>query len=146
MKNIYALIAIVTITACNTPVKPINGTWRMFAAKMIKGTDTTSTFPVEGQEMIKIINNTHFAFFKHDLKHGTDSAKAVYDTGGGTYTLVGDVYTEHLDYCNYREWEDKSFTFNLQIKQDTLIQKGIEKIEGLQVNQEIIEMYVRIPR
>jgi hypothetical protein len=144
--KIYVL-ALIVITACNAPVKPtspVNGTWRMFAAKMIKGKDTTSTFPVEGQEMIKVLNDTHFAFFKHDLKHGADSAKAVYDSGAGTYTLNGGVYTENLDYCNYREWENKSFTFNLQVKGDTLIQKGIEKIEGLQVNQEIIEMYVRI--
>jgi hypothetical protein len=117
----------------------------MFAAKIIKGKDTTITFPVEGQEMIKVLNDSHFAFFKHDLKHGTDSATAVYDSGAGTYTLSGEIYTEHLDYCNYREWENKSFTFNLQVKQDTLIQKGIEKIDSLQVNQEIIEMYVRVP-
>jgi hypothetical protein len=151
--KIHALIflAVATCTSCTrttvtvTQSSPINGTWRMFAAKMIKGKDTTITFPVEGQEMIKILNNTHFAFFKHDLQHGKDSTKAVYDTGSGTYTLDGETYTEHLTYCNYREWEDKDFTFNLQVKKDTLIQKGIEKIEGLQVNQEIIEMYVRVP-
>jgi hypothetical protein len=148
MKN--ATLIILTVAAflsCNTPVQPaVNGTWKLFASSMIKGNDTTVTYPVSGEEseMIKVLNGDHFAFFKHDLKHGKDAARVIFDSGAGRYTLKGDVYTEFLDYCNYRDWEDKTFTFNLQIKQDTLIQRGVEKIEGLNINQEIIEMYVRV--
>src|SRR4051812_14837745 len=99
---VLIIAAIAACTSCTnsrtvitvTDKSPVNGTWRMFSARVIKGNDTTTTFPVEGQEMIKILNNTHFAFFKHDLKHGKDSSNNVYDTGGGTYTLDGEKYTE----------------------------------------------------
>ena len=80
--------------------------------------------------MIKIINATHFSFLNHDLKKGTDST-AIFSAGGGRYTLSGDQYTEHLEYCSYREWEGNTFSFTLAIAGDTLIQQGVEKIEDL---------------
>ena len=55
-----------------TQDSPIMGTWRLLSGKLIKGKDTTYTDYTKGQEMIKIINKTHFAFLRHDLKHGKD--------------------------------------------------------------------------
>ncbi len=147
------LIAIVvaSLLSCNekkepsaaSTTSPLNGTWKLISAKSVENKDTTITAPVAGQETIKIFNDSYFAFFTHDLKHGTDSPK-VYGSGSGTYTLVNDVYSEHLEYCTYREWEDKDFSFVMQIKKDTIIQNGIEKIDSLNINHEIIETYVRI--
>lgn len=92
--------------------------------------------------MIKIINATHFAFLKHDLTHGKDSA--IYESGAGKYTLEGNQYTEHLDFCNAREWEGHNFQFTVTISNDTLLQTGIEKLENLGVNRLIIEKYARV--
>jgi hypothetical protein len=144
-------IAVVSLLSCNTKnepsaaatTSPLNGTWKLISAKSIQSKDTTITAPVAGQETIKIFNDSYFAFFTHDLKHGADSP-AVYGSGSGTYTLVNDVYSEHLEYCTYREWEDKDFSFVMQIKKDTIIQNGIEKIDSLNINHEIVETYVRI--
>ncbi|SHN39801.1 hypothetical protein [Chitinophaga sp. CF418] len=122
---------------------PLTGTWKLISAKSIQNKDTTITAPVAGQETIKIFNDSYFAFFTHDLNHGADST-AVYGSGSGTYTLVKDVYSEHLEYCSYRGWEDKDFSFVLQIRQDTIIQSGIEKIDSLNINHEIVETYVKI--
>ena len=92
--------------------------------------------------MIKVINETHFAFFNHDLNNGK-KADALFFGGGGKYTLKDSIYTEHLEYFNNRDWENNKFDFTLKVKNDTLIQKGIEKVEKLGVDRIIIEKYVR---
>jgi hypothetical protein len=76
------------------------------------------------------------------LNNGKDSA-AVYFAGGGKYTLKDSLYTENLEYFSLREWENNKFDFVVKVQNDTLTQKGIEKIEKLGVDQIIIEKYVR---
>lgn len=91
--------------------------------------------------MIKIINGTHFAF----LKHSTQKDSALnFDAGGGRYTLIGNNYTEHLDFYNDRNWEDKAFNFTVTVKNDTLIQRGVEKVEKAGIDRIIIEKYVKV--
>jgi hypothetical protein len=92
---------------------------------------------------IKIINDTHFAFLQHDLKKGQDS-DAVFVSGGGRYSLSDSLYTEHLEYCNARNWEGNDFKFTISIKADTLIQTGVEKVESAGVNRINIEKYIRV--
>ena len=91
-------------------------------------------------------NDTHFAFLKHDLNKGKDTATASFGSGGGSYTLTDSSYTEHLEYCNDRQWEGNDFTFTITIKNDTLIQSGIEKVEGAGINRLNIEKYVRMKK
>lgn len=122
---------------------PVNGTWRLLSATIVEGGDTTVTDYQSGQMAIKIINDTHFSFFRHDLNKGKDST-AVFVAGAGSYSLKGNEYTEHLEYCNYREWEDNTFSFDLSLAGDTLIQTGIEKIEELGVDRINTETYIRI--
>ena len=92
--------------------------------------------------MIKIINETHFSFLNHDLKKGQDRVK-IFAAGGGRYTLSDDQYTESLEYCSDREWEGHEFKFTIAIKNDTLTQTGIEKIEAQGISRLNIEKYVR---
>ena len=93
--------------------------------------------------MIKIINKTHFAFLKHNLNTKKDSSNN-FDAGGGSYTLKGNKYTEHLDYYSDKNWEGKSFDFTVTFKGDTLIQKGLEKVENENIDRIIIEKYLKI--
>jgi hypothetical protein len=123
-------------------VTPIEGTWELISGEIIIKDDTAFTDYTRDQKMIKIINGSHFAFLKHDLNKGKDSA--IYGSGGGTYTLVDSTYTEQLDYCSDREWEGHSFKFKISISNDTLVQTGIEKLEKLGVDQVIIEKYMRL--
>ncbi len=150
LKTAYALFfsaAITTLFTCKQEVKNsnLNGTWKLISSELITNGQSERTFPVQGQEMIKIFNDTHFAFFKHDINKGKDK-NAVFDSGSGTYSLEGNVYKEHLAFCNYRDWENHNFTFNLTIRQDTIIQRGVEKIDSLNINHEIVETYVRIKK
>ncbi len=82
-------------TAANDPASspvaetpsPIVGTWKLVSATTIIKQDTTVTDYTRGQEMIKVINGSHFAFLRHDMNQGKDTA--IFGAGGGTYTLSG---------------------------------------------------------
>lgn len=152
-QNLLAVIAL-GFAACNHPktietqtAKPssIIGTWQLISDKIITNGDTAITYPVKGKpdEMIKMYNNTHFAFIQHDLSKGKIHTP-FFSSGAGTYTLKGENYTENLQYCTAREWEGHDFNFKLTIHNDTLVQKGIEKLDSLKINREIVETYVRM--
>lgn len=148
MKKLFSIIAISSlIISCKTESKQdsssINGTWKLISGTLIEKGDTTFTDYTKGKNAIKIINDTHFSFLNHDLNKGKDST-ASFGAGGGKYTLVGNKYTEFLEYCNAREWENNKFEFTITVKNDTLIQTGIEKIDSIGVNRLNIEKYVKV--
>jgi hypothetical protein len=122
---------------------PITGTWKLLSGTLIEKSDTTVTDYTKNVSFIKIINDTHFAFLQHDLNKGKDSTVA-FGAGGGSYTLKNSLYTEKLEYCNAREWENNDFTFVIGIKNDTLIQRGVEVVESAGINRINIEKYMRI--
>ena len=144
----FALVATL-ILSCNAGTKtdnarlPITGTWQLISGTTITGNDSSVIDYTKGQRMIKIINDNHFAFLKHDLNAPADSSNN-FDAGGGSYTLAGNAYTEHLDYYKDRNWEGKTFNFTVSIQNDTLIQTGIEKVEAAGVDHKIIEKYARL--
>jgi hypothetical protein len=148
MKNTLVALALspMLLLACQTDNRQtlsINGTWQLVSGTTItKGVSTVTDY-TKDQRMIKIINNDHFAFLKHDLHAPKDSSNH-FDAGGGSYTLKGDQYTEHLDYYSDRDWEGKSFSFTVSIQNDTLIQRGQERVEAENIDREIIERYVRV--
>ena len=123
--------------------KSIEGTWRLLTGTLIEKGDTTVTDYTKNVSFIKIINDSHFAFVQHDLKKGKDSI-AIFSAGAGRYELKDSTYTEHLEYCTAREWEGHDFSFTVDIRADTLVQSGIERIDSLGINRMNIEKYVRI--
>lgn len=147
------IITIALLTACNnasqqtstTQTKlPIQGTWKLISGTLIEKNDTTVTNYGNDTSFIKIINGDHFAFLSHDIKGGKDSATAFFSCGGGAYDLKDSTYTEHLEYCNDRQWEGNDFSFTITINNDTLTQQGLEKIDSIGVNRINIEKYVRL--
>lgn len=142
----------ITLLACNSyaqknqlhnQANSIQGTWKLISGTTIENNDTTVTDYTKDKSFIKVINATHFAFMGHDLNKGKDSA-ALFTCGGGKYELNGTAYTEHLEYCNAREWEGNDFNFTINITNDTLTQQGLEKIDSIGVNRINIEKYVRL--
>jgi hypothetical protein len=125
------------------PPISIIGTWQLISGTTILAKDTQVVDYTKNQKAIKIINATHFCFLIHDLNKGKDP-NPTFSAGGGHYTLAGDRYTEFLEYCNAREWENNKFEFTISIKNDTLEQQGIEKIDSIGVNRLNIEKYVRV--
>jgi hypothetical protein len=122
---------------------PLQGTWQLISGTLIEKGDTSITDYTKNVSFIKIINASHFAFLQHDLKKGKDSA-AVYSSGGGSYSLVDSLYTEHLEYCSDRVWEGNDFKFTIEVKNDTFIQRGIEIVESAGINRINIEKYKRV--
>lgn len=146
MKRALVFGLLVIMTASCSEVKnesKLEGTWKLISGTLVEKGDTTVTDYTRGQSMIKIINSTHFAFLNHDLNKGKDST-AVFGAGGGVYTFDGDQYTEYLEYCTHREWEGNTFQFTVTVKNDTLIQSGVEKIENLGIERLNIERYSRV--
>ena len=115
----------------------------MVSATTTEKDTTFSTFDPT-HKMIKIINPTHFAFLNHAVMPGKDSAANAFTAGGGKYSLVDSVYTEHLDYFTDRQWENNQFQFVVKITNDTLIQKGVEKVDKLGIDRVIVETYKKV--
>jgi hypothetical protein len=152
MKQLFTALAFTLFISCNdkphndnkTPENSLQGTWKLLTGTLIEKGDTTITDYTKGRSFVKIINASHFAFITHDLSKGKDSLSAEFSAGAGTYSLKGNSYTEHLEYCNAREWEDHDFTFTVAISGDTLIQSGVEKIEAQGINRMNTEKYIRV--
>lgn len=122
---------------------PIQGTWQLLSSTLFENGQETFSDYTKSQRMIKIINDTHFSFLKHDLKLNKEGNHN-FDAGGGRYILIDDNYTEFLDFYNDDKWEGKSFNFKVSIQKDTLIQTGIEKVDSAGVDRMIIEKYIKI--
>ena len=148
------LVLLVVLLSCHTTTTtenknardeklPIQGTWKLLSGTLIEKGDTTVTDYTIEKEFIKIINDTHFAFLSHDLSKGKN-ADSLFSAGGGNYSFHDSSYTEHLAYCNDRQWEGNDFHFTVRIHNDTLIQKGIEKIDSLGVDRMNVEKYIRV--
>jgi hypothetical protein len=147
-----AVLMSLLMVACNTPSienpsksvqNPLVGTWKLQTGVLIEKGDTTATDYTKDVSFIKIINDTHFAFIQHDLTKGK-GAKPVFSAGSGSYTFSDSTYTEHLEYCSDRAWENNDFKFTATIKGDTFIQKGVEIIENEGVNRLNIETYIKV--
>jgi hypothetical protein len=146
-----ALLLLVTLfISCKETVKnstpkqaELIGTWKLISGTTIEKGDTVTTDYTRNTSFIKVINDTHFTFLQHDLKKGK-ALPAVFAAGGGKYSLSNGNYTEHLEYCTDRNWEGNDFKFTISIKNDTLIQEGIEEVASAGIKRLNIEKYVRV--
>lgn len=145
----FFFFAGVSLSACNSSQPapagslPIEGTWKLVTGTLEENGRTTVTDYTKGLSFIKIINGDHFAFLQHDLNRGKDSS-ASFVAGGGRYELKDSSYTEQLEYCSDRQWEGHDFSFTVTIRNDTLIQRGIEKLDSLKIERLNTETYVRL--
>ncbi|MEN7551295.1 hypothetical protein AAG747_25480 [Rapidithrix thailandica] len=130
-----------TIQETKTPVTisenphPLLGTWKMVYGE-IREKDSLQVKDMSKSEFIKIINDSHFAFFNQEPGN--------FYGGGGTYSLNGDQYTETLSYTGAEEVRGHSFPFTIEIKGDSLIQYGRELVEEANMDRHIVEKYIRV--
>jgi len=145
MKPYFGIIALLFVfCACEKQsTSSLEGTWQLISATSTEKDSTFSTFNPK-VKMVKIINDSHFAFLSHDITGAKDSTRAAYTAGGGTYTLKDSLYSENLEYFIDPQWENHKFEFVVKIQNDTLVQKGVEKLEKLGIDRVIVEKYVRL--
>lgn len=93
---VFAATCLLSSCAEKPASTPLIGTWELISATSTEKDSTKSTFDPT-HKMIKIINPTHFAFLNHDISAGKDTSATRFSAGGGPYTLVDSVYTEHFE-------------------------------------------------
>lgn len=116
----------------------LEGTWKMTYAE-IRENDSVQVKDLSSTDFIKIINQSHFAFFNQER-----DTQENFTAGAGTYTFDGSEYIENLDFINFMDYRGHTFSFQVEIKGDSLIQQGHEKIEASGIDRYILEKYVRI--
>lgn len=121
MKKILLVVAIALTAAFlawsqtnrnQAAISQLEGTWEMVSGQQLP----------KGTRDIKIISAGHFVWVIYD----PDKGKPLY-TGGGTYILHGNSYTEHVDFMTEElssgiVGKDQSFT--ARVDGDTLTQTG----------------------
>jgi len=150
MKNtVILLFTLVLLSSCSENKReeikttsaeksPIEGSWKLVYADITEN-DSVQVKDLNNNDFIKIINKTHFAFFNQD--RGTSEN---YVAGAGTYKFDGEDYIETLDFIPTVEYRNHVFPFKVEIKGDSLIQHGHEKIEEANLDRYILEKYIRI--
>ncbi|MEC3906682.1 hypothetical protein VOI54_06605 [Tamlana sp. 2201CG12-4] len=137
--KIYALIFLPLILLnCKKQPDKIIGTWKMVHAEVLEN-DSLKIKDLSQTRFIKIINDTHFAFFNQQ-----NNGNEKFYGGGGTYTFDGSNYTETLNFTSVESMKDHEFSFKIHIKEDSLIQTGLEHVKEAGINREITEKYIRI--
>lgn len=161
MKLIFGSIIVmffITLLGCDTEKKnPIEGTWELVSAKQTIGDSTLFEISSKDRQMIKIITKRHFAFLGQPFNRskftemGSDAemllAARTFGAGGGTYTLDGDTYTEHIQFFLQPNLIGMSIPFKVKIENDQLIQSGTmpRKAAGFgNEDSELYEVYKRI--
>jgi hypothetical protein len=142
----HALISL-TIVLCATLLgcvsekkNKLEGTWRLVTGTQKQG-DTSSTYSQATYFGIKMFCENHVAWFGQHLLGGDTSSYY----GGGTYTLEGNNYTESIEYNTYKSVIGRVIPFEVELKNDTLIQKGPRKIGKYQDSKwELYEVWVRM--
>jgi len=151
MRSFYLRLAVaapVFFVACTSPQptaeNKLKGSWKLVSSVYIKK-DTVVHNDLPGTSMIKILNDTHFAFLQHTVDKADSTG--MFAGGGGTYTLKDDHYTETLEYCSARNYEGNAFEFTITFHGDTLIQGGVENLQELGAGEEnlhLVEKYIKI--
>lgn len=142
MKNYLLLVCLIWITSCTSKrddsTNLIIGTWELIYAEVKENDDSLTIKDLSKSSFIKIINDSHFAFFNQ-----VEGDANQFYGGGGTYIINGDDYVETLTYTSSLDFKDHTFPFKIEIKGDTLIQSGVEEIKEVGIKREIVEKYVR---
>ncbi|MGH8314124.1 MAG: hypothetical protein ACRETU_03105 [Steroidobacterales bacterium] len=148
-------VAASTETAASTPDKagPLEGAWELIAAK---STPADDTFPLDTERQIKILTRTHWAFLSQQRKmpkmpggsaaEWAAAAKS-FSAGGGTYTLDGDTYSEHIEFFVSPKFVGTTINFKITWNGDEWTQSGTLPLKSLGVadhDVDIQETYRRM--
>jgi len=146
IKNILFLSLIISLIIGSCTQKevksPIEGVWQQVGFSSVSG-DTVTNYklpsPVFGSQ-IKTWSKNYFTFIGIMKIDTTD----IDLYGSGTYTLNGDKYEENIIYHNDKTLIKTKFKALLEIRNDTLIQKGVLPDDWTLPRKYGIEKYVRL--
>jgi hypothetical protein len=124
--TVAALLVCLTRPSYGQAPCQLQGVWQLVSGKYDDQT------PGAGWRQIKIITKSHFAFLGEEnrgvkeMKTIADSLQAfrTMNSGGGTYTLHGNTYTEKLEYFADPAYVGLSIPFTCKTEKDRFIQTG----------------------
>ena len=128
----------------------LEGVWELVSAKYTSPDTTIVTTPTDWKQ-IKVITKSHFVFVGQEPVRGkfrgipTDAellaAARTFFAGGGTYTLVGDTYTENLQFFFNPNYVGHSVPYKCQMEGDRWIQSGIYPAKSIGLKEHDMELY-----
>ena len=131
----------------------IEGAWKLIDAKY---TPADPTFSLTTYRQIKILTKTHWAYLSQQrsapkLTSQSDAellaAAKTFGAGGGTYTLDGDAYTEHVEFFSVPNFVGATIKYKIKWDGGEWIQTGTLPIKALGLgdkDMELVERYRRI--
>ena len=140
MKLSVFIVLVLNLWSCQkqSQSNPLIGTWKLVYAETNEN-DSIKIKDLSNTQFIKIINHTHFAFF-NQKNEGNEN----YYGGAGTYTLNENDYIETLSFTSVGAMKNHRFPFKVSVKDDSLIQSGVERIKEAGINRTIIEKYIKV--
>jgi len=134
------LLCIALLGCAREKMNTLEGTWRLVAGTN-KFADTTYDYAKMGYDGIKMWCGNHFVFVGRVVRNGDTTN----NYGGGTFTQEGNTYTEVISYFPVRTMVGDTISFEVQVKNDTLIQKGPLKTGKYRDTKwELYEVYERV--
>ncbi len=139
MKKFYVpLVAILFLFFSNSCCKKnqVEGTWELVSAKWYSDT-TMVEFPnSEYDRELKMFGKTHVIFIRQDTTN-----EDLFFSGGGTYKLEGNKYTETVDFISWGSGIGSICTYECQFRDSMMITTGPlnekgDKLPGFQLHEE----------
>jgi len=143
MKNslFFSFVLVVLLTGCKGERRlAIEGSWRMVYGEWMASDSSTYPAQIMGSQ-IKSWTKEYFTFVG-EFKRGHSPIEDAY--GGGTYTLIGNRYTENAVYQYTKAYLDNEIRILLEIKGDTLIQRWPATVDWKLPKKYCMEKYVRL--
>jgi hypothetical protein len=131
----------------------LEGAWELIEAKY---TPPDPAYALTEWRQIKVITKTHWAYLSQKrsspkLTGLTNDAELLaaakaFGAGGGTYTLDGDVYTEHIEFFSAPNYVSVSVPYKIKWEGDEWIQTGTFPMKSLGLGDRDQELYERYRR
>jgi hypothetical protein len=149
-----ALLAVVGSLSCaGQPASRLEGTWDLIETR---STPPDPNFNFAEWHQIKILTSTHWVYLSQkrmaptmtSFANDTEllAAAKTFGAGGGTYTLDGDTYTEHIDFFSTPNYVGKSIPWKIRWEGDEWIQTGTFPVKALGLGDQDIELSERYRR
>ncbi len=130
-----------------SPEQSLIGSWQLMHEEIRINGKIIPTFNPATHKMMKLFNDTHFAFISNGDKRPrftsyqlTPEEKVIafenFGGGGGRYTFADGYLTEHIQYMNYPNYEGESIRFKISFEGDNMIQEGDYPITKLGLGDE----------
>jgi len=141
-KLILLFAVILLIFSCNSSKSPVVGAWKLVSMKFIDSGKLVTTFPcdtLKGSD-VKVWTNNYF----ESIGNFIIPKDTINNYVGGKYTLIGNHYTEYIEYFAVKSVIGTSTKILLEVKNDTLVQ-SYPTDENFKLGKSYtIEKYIRV--